>query len=91
VQEGPTAHGSQNEGSVHGLFIEGFMDQLGGTELPGWSSQWVGEALEANENMEFYGVQDGVMGNDMNAGNFSGMNQTCVSPVRKRRRIRVPR
>jgi hypothetical protein len=31
------------------------------------------------------------MDNDMNAGKFSGMNQTCVSPVRKRRRIRVPR
>jgi hypothetical protein len=38
---------------VHGLFTEGFMDQLGGTELLGWSRQWVGEASEANENMEF--------------------------------------
>jgi hypothetical protein len=56
VQEGPTAHGPQNEGNVHGLFTKGFMDQLGGTELPGWSSQWVEEASEANENMEFYGV-----------------------------------
>jgi hypothetical protein len=53
VQEGPAAHGPQNEGSVHGLFTEGFMDQLGGTELLGWSRQWVGEASEANENMEF--------------------------------------
>ena len=34
-------------------------------------------------------MQDGIMGNDMNAGNFSGMNQTCVSPVKKKRRIRV--
>ena len=51
----------------------------------------MGEASEANEDMEFYGVQDGIMDNDMNAGNFIGMHQTCISLVKKRRRIKVPK
>jgi hypothetical protein len=66
---------------VHGLFTEEFRNQLDGIELYGWSNSWMGEASEANENMEFYGVQDGIMGNDMNAGNFTGMYQTCISLV----------
>jgi hypothetical protein len=59
--------------------------------MHGWSDSYMEEASATNGNMEYYGVHDGDMGNDMNAGNITGTNQTCVSPMRKRRRIRVPR
>jgi hypothetical protein len=70
------------KGKIHTCFG---MDQLGRTKLPGWS------ASHSHHDMEFHGVQDGFMANDLNDDNAAGVNQASASQVRHRRQIRIHR